>query len=52
MKTLRLIIALLVVGIALGSNAQVTRRTDGETRKKDKKKALQPLPTGNSRSMR
>ena len=37
MKTLRLIIALLVVGIALGSNAQVTRRTDGETRKKDKK---------------
>ena len=37
MKTLRLIIALLFVGIALGSNAQVTRRTDGETRKKDKK---------------
>ena len=37
MKTLRLIIALLVVGIALGSNAQVTRRTDGDTRNKDKK---------------
>ena len=36
MKTLRLIIALLIVGIALGSNAQVTRRTGGDTRKKDK----------------
>ena len=36
MKALRLIIVLLVVGIALGSNAQVTRRTDGDTRKKEK----------------
>jgi gliding motility associated protien GldN len=36
MKTLRLIIALLLVAITLGSNAQVTKRTDGGTRKKDK----------------
>ena len=37
MKSLRLIIALLLVGLALGSNAQVTKRTGGDTRKKDKK---------------
>ena len=37
MKSLRLIIALLICGIALGTNAQVTRRTDGDSRKKDKK---------------
>ena len=37
MKSLRLIIALLLLGIALGGNAQVTRRTGGDTRKKDKK---------------
>jgi len=36
MKTLRLIIALLLVGLALGSNAQVTKRTDKDARKKDK----------------
>ena len=37
MKTLRLIIALLLVGLALGTNAQVTRRTGDDARKKDKK---------------
>ncbi|MBR5673232.1 MAG: gliding motility protein GldN [Muribaculaceae bacterium] len=37
MKTLRLIIALLLVGLALGTNAQVTRRSGDEARKKDKK---------------
>jgi gliding motility associated protien GldN len=31
-----LIIALLLVGLALGSNAQVTKRTDKDARKKDK----------------
>ena len=37
MKSLRLIIALLLVALALGSNAQVTRRGGGDTRQKDKK---------------
>ena len=37
MKTLRLIIALLLVGLTLGANAQVTRRTGDDSRKKDKK---------------
>ena len=38
MKTLRLIIALLLVGIALGGNAQVTRRSGNDARgKKDNK---------------
>jgi gliding motility associated protien GldN len=37
MKSLRLIIALLLVALALGTNAQVSRRTGGDTRKKDKK---------------
>ena len=37
MKTLRLIIALLLVGLALGANAQVTKRSGSETRSKDKK---------------
>ena len=38
MKTLRLIIALLILGIALGANAQVTRRTGNDDRgRKDKK---------------
>ena len=37
MKSLRLIIALLFVAFVLGSNAQVTKRTGGDTRKKDKK---------------
>ena len=39
MKSLRLIIALLLIGLALGSNAQVTKRTGGDTHKKDKKEA-------------
>lgn len=37
MKTLRLIIALLLVGLALGANAQVTRRTATESRNKREK---------------
>ena len=37
MKSLRLIITLLILSFVLGLNAQVTRRTGGETRKKDKK---------------
>ena len=37
MKSLRLIITLLLLSFVLGSNAQVTRRTGGDTRKKDKK---------------
>jgi len=37
MKSLRLIIALLIGAIALGSSAQVVKRTDGDSRKKDKK---------------
>ncbi|MBQ6079282.1 MAG: gliding motility protein GldN [Muribaculaceae bacterium] len=37
MKSLRLIIALLLLGLALGGNAQVTKRTGSDTRKKDKK---------------
>lgn len=39
MKTLRLITALLLVGLALGVNAQVTRRSADDARKKDKKEA-------------
>ena len=38
MKSLRLIIALLLLGIALGGNAQVTRRSGSDTRNKDKDK--------------
>ena len=39
MKTLRLIIALLLVGFALGAGAQVTKRSGNDTRgKKDNKK--------------
>ena len=38
MRSLRLIIAFLIVGIALGSNAQVTRRTGGDTRNRNEKK--------------
>lgn len=37
MKSLRLIIALMLVGITLGSSAQVTRRSGSETRSRDKK---------------
>ena len=37
MRSLRLIITLLLLSMVLGINAQVTRRTGGETRKKDKK---------------
>ena len=37
MKSLRLMIALLLLGLALGGNAQVTKRSDGDGRKKDKK---------------
>ena len=37
MKSLRLMIALLLLGLALGGNAQVTKRSDSDGRKKDKK---------------
>ena len=37
MKSLRLMIALLLLGFALGVNAQVTKREGGDARKKDKK---------------
>ncbi len=37
MKSLRLIIVLLIGGLALGANAQVTKRSDSGPRKKDKK---------------
>jgi gliding motility associated protien GldN len=37
MKSLRLIIALLLVAFVLGTNAQVTKRSGGDTRTKDKK---------------
>lgn len=37
MKSLRLIIALMLVSITLGSSAQVTRRSGSETRSRDKK---------------
>ena len=37
MKSLRLIITLLLLSFVLGGNAQVTRRTGGDIRKKDKK---------------
>ena len=37
MKSLRLIITLLLLSFVLGGTAQVTRRTGGDTRKKDKK---------------
>lgn len=39
MKSLRLIIALLLLGVTLGGNAQVTRRSGGDSRQKDKKDA-------------
>ena len=39
MKRLRLIIALLLCGLALGMSAQVTKRTEADNRKKDKKDA-------------
>ena len=37
MKSLKLIFALMLVGLALQGNAQVTKRTGSDTRKKDKK---------------
>ena len=37
MKNLRLIIALLLIGLAVQAGAQVTKRADGDSRKKDKK---------------
>ena len=37
MKSLRLIIAFLFIGMAMSSSAQVTRRAGNDTRKKDKK---------------
>jgi len=37
MKNLRLIIALLLIGLAVQAGAQVTKRSEGDSRKKDKK---------------
>ncbi len=37
MKNLRLIIALLLIGLAVQAGAQVTKRNEGDSRKKDKK---------------
>ena len=45
MKSLRLIIALLLLSLAMGSNAQVTKRTGGDTRKKDKKDGAPSITT-------
>ena len=42
MKSLRLIIALLLLAFAMGANAQVTKRTGGDTRKRDKKEGNAP----------
>ena len=39
MKSLKLIIAILLVGTTLGAGAQVTRRSGSDTRNKDKKSA-------------
>jgi hypothetical protein len=36
MKSLKLIIALLLLSFTLGSNAQVTKRSGDDSRKKDK----------------
>ncbi len=45
MRSLRLIIALLLLSFALGSNAQVTKRTDSDARKKDKKDGAPTITT-------
>ena len=45
MRSLRLIIALLLVAVALGSNAQVTKREAGDSRKKDKKDGAPNITT-------
>ena len=37
MKNLRLIIALMLIGLAVQAGAQVTKRNEGDSRKKDKK---------------
>ena len=45
MRSLRLIIALLLVAFALGANAQVTKREAGDSRKKDKKDGASNITT-------
>ena len=45
MRSLRLIIALLLVAVALGANAQVTKREAGDSRKKDKKDGAPTITT-------
>ena len=50
MKSLKLIIALLFLGLALGANAQVTKRTGSDTRKKDKKESSAAIITDRQQS--
>ncbi len=45
MRSLKLIIALLLLSLALGSNAQVTRRSGDDTRRKDKKDGTPTITT-------
>ncbi len=45
MRSLRLIIALLLLSLTLGAAAQVTKRTGGDTRKKDKKEGAPGITT-------
>ena len=45
MRSLRLIIALLLAAMALGTNAQVTKREAGDSRKKDKKDGAPTITT-------
>ncbi|MBR5685082.1 MAG: gliding motility protein GldN [Muribaculaceae bacterium] len=50
MKALRLIIVLLIACIALGASAQVTKRSGGETRNKDKKEGSTAAVTDRQQS--
>ena len=45
MKSLRLIIAFLLLSFVMGTNAQVTKRTGGDTRKNDKKEGAAAVTT-------
>ena len=45
MRSLRLIIALLLLSLTLGASAQVTKRAAGDTRKKDKKEGAPEITT-------
>ena len=45
MRSLRLIIALMLLSLVLGANAQVTKRSGNDTRKKDKKDGTPEITT-------